>query len=52
MPPAILLAMAWAIEVRGVICIPLIVVPVAEEMTTVITSPETMVIVAPVASSI
>jgi hypothetical protein len=53
MPPDIFCALAWAIEVRGVIWIPLIVEPaVTEGMTLVITSPENMVIAVPVAKSV
>jgi len=54
MPPVIVCALAWAIEVRGVIWIPLMVEPaVTEGMTLVITSPVCIgILVVLVASSV
>ena len=52
MPPAMFFAIDCAIEVRGVTWMPLAVPPLAiAGITAVITSPEDMLIVTPVASS-
>jgi hypothetical protein len=53
MPPVMAFALACAIDVRGVTCMPLVVAPEATAGTHVaITSPESMGIVEPVASSV